>query len=99
MRPLLIPDRRALSLKGARGSHSRGIAHRDLKPENLLLSNPGDPSSIKIADFGFAKIIDKLPTDSNGARPPPGLPRTWVVSDERRGAGREEADADVVRHA
>lgn len=41
--------------------HSRGIAHRDLKPENLLLANPGDPASIKIADFGFAKIMSKLP--------------------------------------
>ena len=39
--------------------HSRGIAHRDLKPENLLLANPGDPASIKIADFGFAKIMSQ----------------------------------------
>ena len=38
--------------------HERGIAHRDLKPENLLLSGPGDDSIVKIADFGFAKIID-----------------------------------------
>lgn len=38
--------------------HERGIAHRDLKPENLLLSGPGDDSVVKIADFGFAKIID-----------------------------------------
>jgi len=31
------------------------IAHRDLKPENLLLINRTDDSSIKLADFGFAK--------------------------------------------
>ena len=46
--------------------HSHGIAHRDLKPENLLLANPGDPASIKIADFGFAKIVSKLPQTAEG---------------------------------
>ena len=38
--------------------HSLGIAHRDLKPENLLLAGPGDDAVVKIADFGFAKIIE-----------------------------------------
>lgn len=35
--------------------HSKQIAHRDLKAENLLLTSKEDDSSIKIADFGFAK--------------------------------------------
>jgi calcium/calmodulin-dependent protein kinase I len=48
--------------------HEKGIAHRDLKPENLLLANPGDPASIKIADFGFAKIASQLPTSANGQK-------------------------------
>jgi calcium/calmodulin-dependent protein kinase I len=38
-------------------AHSKGIAHRDLKPENVLLRDKADDTSIKIADFGFAKII------------------------------------------
>ena len=38
--------------------HSFNVAHRDLKPENLLLCSPTDDSSIKIADFGFAKIVN-----------------------------------------
>ena len=37
--------------------HTRRVAHRDLKPENLLLTSASDDSSVKIADFGFAKIV------------------------------------------
>lgn len=37
--------------------HDRHVAHRDLKPENLLLRSETDDSSIKIADFGFAKVV------------------------------------------
>lgn len=37
--------------------HDRKVAHRDLKPENLLLRSETDDSSIKIADFGFAKVV------------------------------------------
>lgn len=38
-------------------AHSKGIAHRDLKPENVLLRDRNDDTGIKIADFGFAKIV------------------------------------------
>ena len=39
--------------------HERGIVHRDLKPENILIdfSDDGSTSSIKMIDFGFAKIL------------------------------------------
>ncbi|RHY90190.1 hypothetical protein DYB37_006171 [Aphanomyces astaci] len=35
--------------------HSLNIVHRDLKPENILLQSLTDDTSIKLADFGFAK--------------------------------------------
>jgi calcium/calmodulin-dependent protein kinase I len=39
--------------------HDRKIVHRDLKPENILLLNEADDAPIKIADFGFAKVIEE----------------------------------------
>ena len=35
--------------------HDRNVVHRDIKPENILLVDKN--LSIKIADFGLAKII------------------------------------------
>lgn len=37
--------------------HKKKIAHRDIKLENLLLQHKDDDSSIKLADFGFAKKL------------------------------------------
>lgn len=37
--------------------HTNRVAHRDLKPENLLLLSEDDDTSVKIADFGFAKRV------------------------------------------
>jgi serine/threonine protein kinase len=39
--------------------HDARVAHRDLKPENLLLRSLTDDMSIKLADFGFAKVVEK----------------------------------------
>jgi len=38
--------------------HSNDIAHRDLKPSNILYADDsGDPTTIRIVDFGFAKQL------------------------------------------
>jgi serine/threonine-protein kinase CHEK2 len=35
--------------------HDRGIVHRDIKPENILVVDKD--LTVKLADFGLAKII------------------------------------------
>ena len=34
--------------------HTNEIVHRDLKPDNILIADPEDFSSIKVADFGLS---------------------------------------------
>jgi serine/threonine protein kinase/Tol biopolymer transport system component len=45
-------------------AHAAGILHRDLKPANIMLSMISDRGSIKVLDFGLAKL-----TESTGFRP------------------------------
>ncbi|XP_034432307.1 ribosomal protein S6 kinase alpha-1 isoform X4 [Hippoglossus hippoglossus] len=44
--------------KTAEYLHSQGVVHRDLKPSNILyVDESGNPESIRICDFGFAKQL------------------------------------------
>lgn len=38
--------------------HKNNVVHRDLKPENLLYLTPDPNSSLVLADFGIAKMLD-----------------------------------------
>jgi serine/threonine protein kinase len=49
---LLDPAAHALQI-----AHDLGVAHRDIKPENLFRARIGDRSTLKILDFGIAKIM------------------------------------------
>eukprot|EP00756_Hemistasia_phaeocysticola_P052022 Hpha_TRINITY_DN27210_c0_g1::TRINITY_DN27210_c0_g1_i1::g.140737::m.140737/K08794/CAMK1; calcium/calmodulin-dependent protein kinase I len=42
--------------------HGKGIVHRDLKPANLLLTEANIDATIKICDFGLARLIGGDPS-------------------------------------
>merc|ERR550537_1244041 len=37
--------------------HRENVLHRDLKPQNILLSSSDEDPVLKIADFGFARLL------------------------------------------
>ena len=41
---------------GLQHAHEEGLVHRDIKPANLMLSRKGDRATVKVLDFGLAKV-------------------------------------------
>jgi len=56
--------------------HKNNVAHRDLKPSNILYADEsGDPTTIRIVDFGFAKQI----RHENGLLVTPSFTKSYVA--------------------
>ena len=65
-------------------AHSLGIVHRDLKPANVFLSNAnrvGTKTTVKVLDFGVAKIIAESLTLSGVQLGTP----AWMAPEQTRG--------------
>lgn len=43
--------------------HADGVIHRDIKPANIMVGNKGGRLSVKLVDFGLAKLVCE-PTDA-----------------------------------
>ncbi len=71
-------------------AHGKGIVHRDLKPSNVMVAQSGDQRTVKLLDFGIAKLVDTggaAPLTRAGHRV--GTPQT-MAPEQIRG---EEVDA------
>ena len=53
-------------LAGLREAHANGVVHRDLKSENILVAENG---AVKIADFGIARSLRKIPDSESLTEP------------------------------
>jgi serine/threonine protein kinase len=69
-----MPPPRAIDLmlqilRGLEHAHKNGIIHRDLKPENVFVTRDHDrKETLKIVDFGIAKMVDGGDTTANFTR-------------------------------
>lgn len=44
--------------RGVAAGHESGLVHRDLKPANIFLEGDGPEPSVRVLDFGIAKVLD-----------------------------------------
>jgi len=75
-------------LAGLAAAHAAGIAHRDVKPENVLL---GDNHSIKVADFGLARLLSDATHTKSGML----IGTPAYLAPEQVAGGRTDVRTDV----
>ena len=86
------------ALEAIAEAHSLGIVHRDLKPSNLFAAQePGGVTTIKVLDFGLAKMLDAASsldakiTESGGVLGTP----SYMSPEQFAGAEDVDGRADV----
>ncbi|MBK8936362.1 MAG: protein kinase [Polyangiaceae bacterium] len=89
---LLAPAARALAI-----AHAEMVAHRDIKPENLMLTGRGEARTVKLLDFGIAKVLSEAETadDAQTSGAPPMFTPGYAAPEQfekRRGASGPWSD-------
>ncbi len=78
--------------EGARIAHAQSIVHRDLKPENLYLARRGGHHTVKVLDFGIAKLRAHGSSTASGKLL--GTP-AYMSPEQARGSAQVDARTDV----
>jgi len=79
---------------GLAAAHAVGLVHRDLKPENVFLATArrvGVPFTVKLLDFGIAKLVEETKIDATDAVGTP-----TYMAPEQTEAGRSITSASDV---
>jgi putative nucleotidyltransferase with HDIG domain len=76
-----------------RAAHELGVVHRDLKPENIYLINQGEQSdTVKVLDFGIAKLMQTAINKSAAATIPGAIMGTPDYMSPEQCQGDEQLD-------
>ncbi|NRA34238.1 MAG: serine/threonine protein kinase [Polyangiaceae bacterium] len=87
-------------LAGLSAAHQNGIVHRDMKPDNVFVLPSGDGVSVKLFDFGIAKVRDSEEYKRFKTRPGTvmGTPE-YMAPEQAYSADQADARADLFSTA